>query len=247
MDESQLYGISLAELREKAREVTHPRPSLFLATPCRGDISVQYFNSFLQTQRALTAEGIGMVVGVLSGQSVIHKARNRLADQFLATDATHILWIDSDMKWRGEDVVRLLSHNVPFVGGAGPIKSLELTGLNRYVGNIDPKWCGDPSNGLIGATDVGCGFTLVHRSVFEAVAADSPLLENPDNVATGRERRYYDYGVYGNREFSEDFTFARKYQAVGGTVYIDTMCQLGHYGAHLFTAPTLHEAIMVAA
>lgn len=42
--------------------------------------------------------------------------RNSLVEQALATDATHVLWLDSDMRFPRETLLHLLGRQVPFVG-----------------------------------------------------------------------------------------------------------------------------------
>ena len=57
-------------------------------------------------------------------------ARNIIAAHCLAhAAATHIMWIDADISWQAEDVLRLLAHDVDFVCGLYPIKTLPAAGL----------------------------------------------------------------------------------------------------------------------
>lgn len=55
--------------------------------------------------------GITMVSG-----TYVHAARQELADLALADGATHVLWLDSDMRFPRDSLVRLLKHNKPIVG-----------------------------------------------------------------------------------------------------------------------------------
>ncbi len=55
--------------------------------------------------------GMNMVLG-----TYVHSARMDLAVAALQQDATHILWVDSDMRFPKEALLRLLEHQKPVVG-----------------------------------------------------------------------------------------------------------------------------------
>lgn len=55
--------------------------------------------------------GIQTVIG-----TYIHSARQQLIDEALAAGVTHLLWIDSDMRFPKEALVHLLQRNVDVVG-----------------------------------------------------------------------------------------------------------------------------------
>ena len=55
--------------------------------------------------------GVNFVTG-----TYVHSARQQLIDDCLAAGVTHILWIDSDMRFPKEALVTLLQHNLQVVG-----------------------------------------------------------------------------------------------------------------------------------
>ena len=55
--------------------------------------------------------GFAMNIG-----TYIHKARTELLQVALGEGATHVLWIDSDMRFPQDALLRLLQHQVPVVG-----------------------------------------------------------------------------------------------------------------------------------
>jgi hypothetical protein len=169
---------------------------LFIGTPCYGGIVTrQYLLSILRLNAALAAEGIPYTLATLDKESLITRARNRLAHQFLQGDATHLLFVDADIRFQPEAVLRLLRHGGPLVAGAVPKKGIdwnrlhalsgraasggELQGLsNDYAFSVRQE--GEAfshetfdrrvESGFVRVTYVGTAFMLIAREAFQAVA-----------------------------------------------------------------------------
>jgi len=61
----------------------------------------------------------------ISGDSYVHRARNTIADRFLADpDATDLFYIDSDMSWNPEALVQMVLLPDPVIEGSSAIKNL---------------------------------------------------------------------------------------------------------------------------
>ena len=63
----------------------------------------------------------------------VERARNVLTKNFLESDCTHLLFVDSDIAFLPRDVQRIISHDEDVVGGIYPLKTMD-----REV-----KWCGN--------------------------------------------------------------------------------------------------------
>ena len=101
------------------------KPSLLIATPVYASVHPSYVRSLLATQMLLLGQGLNLKWGFLLGDSIVSRARNQLAAMGLAhADVTHIMWIDGDIAWQPQDVLRLLAHDVDFVCGLYPVKVL---------------------------------------------------------------------------------------------------------------------------
>ena len=168
---------------------------LFIGTPCYGGIVTrQYLLSILRLNAALAAEGIPYTLATLDKESLITRARNRLAHQFLQGDATHLLFVDADIRFQPEAVLRLLRHGGPLVAGAVPKKGIdwnrlhalsgraasgaELQGLsNDYAFSVRQEGESFPhetfdrrvESGFVRVTYVGTAFMLIAREAFVAV------------------------------------------------------------------------------
>ena len=84
-------------------------PSLFIATPCLdGNVGAYYTASLVRTMTTLQQKGWrSPQIDFEIGNSLIADARNKLVARFLASAATDLLFIDSDLSWSPDDLVRL--------------------------------------------------------------------------------------------------------------------------------------------
>src|SRR6476619_2836701 len=91
-------------------------PVLAIATPVYGGVHPCFTQALMHTKALLPRHGIDVQWGFLTGNSLISRGRNNLTAYCLSNaDVTHILWIDGDIAWQPQDVLRLLSHDVDLV------------------------------------------------------------------------------------------------------------------------------------
>lgn len=236
---------------------------LAIATPCYGGQCSNYFSFSLYYLGSLLHElQIQNVLMMSSNESLITRARNRLVRMFLDTDATHLLFIDSDIQFKPFDVVRMLLHKKPVVCGSYPLKNIFLEDLAdkppmsldevkrtacRYVINLQPEdqhnisKTNEPvkistEDGLVAIQDAGTGFMLIERHVIEKIIEAYPEIEY---ISECDQRTWY--AVFdciidkeSKRYLSEDYTFCRRWQALGGKVWLDTDIILDHIGSFKF-------------
>lgn len=170
-------------------------------------------------------------VQMLNGDSLVSRARNKIASLFLHKhkDCDWLLFIDNDIIFNPKDINRLVSHGKKIIGGTYFKKKIPYSVVANNIG----KHLGD---GVYECQEVGTGFMLIHRDVFNEIIETHPELKySPDSDE--EQMTYYDFfkvGVYDNRYLSEDYHFLRltKEQA-----HIDTKVQLVHVGRSEYPLP----------
>jgi len=103
-------------------------PRVMIATPCYGGMVLHsYVQSMVDTIIDCSKHGIGIMLATMGNESLITRARNSLAAQFLASDATHLLFIDADVTWHASAVRGLVERNKAIVGGIYPMKAYDFS------------------------------------------------------------------------------------------------------------------------
>jgi hypothetical protein len=84
-------------------------PSLHVATICYGgQAAAGYLRSALALEAACAARGLPMRLELGGGEALIGRARAGMMTQFLAGQASHLLFADADTDFTADDVFALL-------------------------------------------------------------------------------------------------------------------------------------------
>ena len=201
--------------------------SLFIATPMhRPEIPFTFYECLDQTQRSLRAAGIANRFMARKGCGVEWN-RNALVSAFLDSDATHLLFVDSDMAWSPKTVKRWLEADREIVCGAALARRLDAAQWN--VRPMEPADAVD-ADGFVRVSRAGTGLMMIRRDVLEKLAQNAaPYFESYD-VERKPLRRvfYFDIDPETRELRGEDFNFTRDAQAAGFAVWCDTDARVGH-------------------
>jgi hypothetical protein len=218
--------------------------SVMICTPVARNPVWQYTHSFGSTIHFLNQQGIRCDFQFVVGGSVIHKARNEPRAHFLMSDCTDLLFIDDDMQWAPNDVLRLLGSDKALIGGVGRMRVQKP--------NSDPNvWCWRPkvntdgsftqdSMGAIEAVGIGAAFMLINRRVFADMVEAHPEWKRSGASDWSPELRahYFEFFKHdlddGRGEASEDYVFCDRWRRMGNAVWADPTIRLGHVGSWNF-------------
>lgn len=93
--------------------------NIFFATPCYGGmLTDQFFLSIFRATQVLMQHGINFRVTTLRNESLITRARNILTAMFLESPCTHLMFIDSDIEFQPQDILRALAYDKDIIAGA---------------------------------------------------------------------------------------------------------------------------------
>ena len=186
------------------------KQKLFLAVPMYGGQCAGMFTRSVAELTGMCARyGIPLQFYFLFNESLITRARNYCADEFLRSDCTHMMFIDSDIGFDANDVIALLGMSMSneeynVLCGPYPKKTISWekiklavdkgvadenpNELENYVGDyvFNPK-----ANGNIAISEPcevlegGTGFMMIQRKTFEEYEKHFPELKyKPDHVRT---------------------------------------------------------------
>ena len=193
------FEISVDELRKR---------KIFVATPMYGgQCSGMYAKACLDLSSLAAQYGVDMKFFYLFNESLITRARNYLVDEFLRSDYTHLMFIDSDIHFSPQDVFALAALADPesdrdIVCGPYPKKCIAweriVAAVKAGMADHDPAFLeqivgdfvfnpvgtekqisiGEPVEVLEGGT----GFMMIQRRAFEKWNDKYPeLLYTPDH------------------------------------------------------------------
>jgi len=235
--------------------------NILIGTPCYGGmVSHVYMQSVLQMLSCAATHNATFALGLLAHDSLVPRARNTLMAKFLDTPAlTHLFFIDADIEFPPEAIGRMLDLDEDVVAGMYPLKvvhwpqvakhaataredELPQTGLN-YVGIPCKGEELEEKKGFVTGSYAGTGFMLIKRAAAERMAAAYPetkykMAQTYPIPKTQSANNYNlfdcvvdpDTGTY----LSEDFTFCRRWRAIGGKIWLDRQTRLTHVGSFAF-------------
>lgn len=184
---------------------------LFVATPMYGGLAAgMYTKSVADLSALCTQYGIGLQFYFLFNESLITRARNYCCDEFLRSDATHLMFIDSDIGFNPNDVIALLALSITnkdydVIGGPYPKKCISWEKIKLAVDkgladdnpNVLENYVGDyvfnpkggqtaiPLNQPVEVLEIGTGFMMLNKDVLNRYAEAYPDLSyKPDHVRT---------------------------------------------------------------
>jgi hypothetical protein len=215
--------------------------SLLIALPCYGGIvSDKTAKGLFNLGKELRTAGIDHGLLTIANESLITQGRSKMANFFMNnTEYERIFFIDSDIGFTSEDVFNLLKHDKDIVCGAYPMKSIPL----RYNYNISKPEISE--NELIKIENVGFGFAMIKRKVFEDIVTSYgeelkyyPPSNNSNYPPTEKEyNNSYHYFLELKKDMNylpEDFSFFERAKNVGYSAWLNTNIRLAHVGSHVF-------------
>ena len=101
-------------------------PVLFVATPMYGGLCTGgYTTGILNCTQEFLNNGVKMYYSYMQNESLITRARNGMAYDFLDTpDATHLMFIDADITFNPADIVKMIKADKDIICGLYPKKEI---------------------------------------------------------------------------------------------------------------------------
>lgn len=216
---------------------------LFVAIPTYdGKLSIKLAYTLAALMPMAMQHGISVKLGHVSGCSIITMARNMLVDQFLDSECTELLFIDSDVIAKPEDILRLMaqSGDKDITAGSYPRRAKDRKFfMDLYFDeNNELEFDG----AMMRIQRVGTGFMLIRRNVIEHLAKKADKYLGQDGV--GQVANVFEFSMLDGKFVGEDYTFCDKARAEGFKVWLDVEISLPHVGQEEFTNDFKNEVLV---
>jgi hypothetical protein len=218
-----------------------------------GQIFDPCMHGLRETKERFEHLGIGWNIVTIRNESLVQRARHHIIATFLRSGADRLVFIDADIGFTADQVLRLLAHDRDVIGGMYRKKTLasEDYAANLVV-NADGTVTKDEATGALLARHVATGFLCIKRGVIERMIAAFPHLRYRLH-AEARDKVGADFAHAIMEPFidpvtldyySEDYAFCERWRAIGGECWVDpglilehwgTLCLTGDPMAHLLT------------
>jgi hypothetical protein len=201
-------------------------------------------------------------------ESLITRARNALAHNFLKTDCTHLMFIDADIRFNPGDIPPMVDADKEIICGIYPKKEINwqsvkdavergvaVDQLKHHTGSFVVNLVEYsptvtvPINQPVEIWNGGTGFMLIKREVFEQLADKVPTYVNDvtdlsGSIKNDEIKEYFTTSIEeGTRRLlSEDYHFCNIWRKAGGKVWAAPWVQLAHIGTYAFEGQLLQSA-----
>jgi hypothetical protein len=211
------------------------KTKLFVATPMyAGQNSGLYMKACLDLQGICLQYGIEIKYSFLFNESLITRARNYLVDEFLRSDSTHLLFIDSDILFDPQDILAMIALNKDVIGAPYPKKSINWKNIAVALAN-NPVLNASELDNLVGdyvfnpvpgtktfnvrepleVMEIGTGYMMVKREVFDKFKNHYPKLNyKPDHVGQANFDGSRYIHAYFDTVIDNGYTYDDLYQLV---------------------------------
>ena len=246
---------------------------LFVATPVHSHVSIHYTQSIFGLQRLCNEKKIPIMLHMMQS-SLVTQGRNLCVADFLNSECTHMLFIDSDILFKAESIIKMIEKNQEVLSIPYPMK-------NILWHKVLDKWRGIPSMNFEQASTCGnvfpikikngtedidviddmvelthsmTGCMLIKRQVFDKMIKEYPdLTIHQDSIIDDklvRKKNLYNFfDTYYDKEnklyLGEDFAFSRLWTKIGGKCMALITEYITHVGEYPFKGRLMDEMVPV--
>lgn len=200
----------------------------------------------------------------LLSESLIPRARNYCAAEFMRSGFSHLLFLDADIEFNPMDVLAALQISIEnpktIVCAPYPKKSISWEKIKQAVDNgfgdenpfVLENYAGDfvfspirAGENLISlpmeVKESGTGFMLIERETLETWDKDRPEFRyRPDHIrnkgfdGTEEITAYFQDPIWNKRHLSEDYFFCQESRKMGIKILLCPWMNLNHIGNYKF-------------
>lgn len=225
-------------------------------------VFINYLVSVIDLVNEARDNGMHVDYHFMGGESLVTRARNGAVAHFMENETwTHLIWVDADIGFRPRALFRLLLSGYDVAAGIYPLK-VDLwpeqgppAGMshNQFINTfarypVNTGHVGDEvvnievlEDGFMKLREAPTGLMCIKRQVFETMIEAYPDLKyTPDSISQSHGQHYYRFfdtsiDPQTRRYLSEDYTFCRYWERLGGSIHVDATSNLTHHGFKTYT------------
>ena len=250
---------------EKGIDISGPKYRIFVATPVHSECSIHYTQALLKFQKLCMMNNI-MVSFSLLKSSLVTQGRNLCVANFLKdpTNPTHLLFIDSDIDFKFDTIMKMLKFDREVIATPYPMKHIHWDQIwdrvqKGKIKNIEElKRAGHAFpikldnqkgkeipvvDGVIEVSHAPTGCMLIKKQVFDKMIKAYPndKIEQATIVNGMAVIDEYNYNFFDTihdpetkKYYGEDFGFCKKWTAIGGKCYCYVSDDITHVGEYQY-------------
>ena len=252
-------------INERVVDISEPKYKIFVATPVHSECSIHYTQALLKFQKQCMMNSI-MVSFSLLKSSLVTQGRNLCVANFLKdpTNYTHLLFIDSDIDFKFDTIMKMLKFDREVIATPYPMKHIHWDQIwdrvqKGKIKNIEQlKRAGHAFpiklenqkgkeipvvDGVIEVSHAPTGCMLIKKEVFDKMIKAYPndKIEQATIVNGKALIDEYNYNFFDTihdpetkKYYGEDFGFCRKWTAIGGKCYCYVSDDITHVGEYAY-------------
>ena len=184
----------------------------------------EHMHSVATALLSLSEGGLGYNFQVCThtGNCHVDDARNALVAQFLQSDCTHLVFIDSDILFDDRALAQLLACPEDVCGASYRFKA-DVVGYPALITDMSYN----DERDYVSVDGLPTGFMKIARSVFEKLDVPHYYAKQLVGVKIGE---YFRRDIVDGVRFGGDINFCRLWREVGGQCWLVPKIVLGHTG-----------------
>jgi len=235
--------------------------SIFVATPVHSECSIHYTQGLLELQKLAFEKKI-KIKFVLMKSSLVTQGRNLCVSSFIESKFTHMLFIDSDIYFQPESIIKMIEKDKDVLSIPYPLKTImwdkALDGIkknqiktirdlkksfNTYPMRVKDDKNIQLDNGVIEVTHSPTGCMLIKKSVIDKMIKEYPeksivqkTVINGKYVDKPHMWNFFDtiHDPETKTYLGEDFSFCKLWKDIGGKCHAFIEDDIIHVGEHQY-------------
>jgi hypothetical protein len=201
---------------------------IFIAVTAYGDkIFTECALSILRNSHVLRDMGHTVMPFFYGSDCYLDRGRNVCVFKFLETDCTDMFFVDSDVGFDQDAMLKMINHDKDIVAGAYPYRNVIGFPVCIYAG-ADKRPLVEENSKLIKAGLITMGMTRIRRDVFETMIEKKVVKKDNFNLYN-----FFNVGMVfpdDNQWYGEDVVFCKRWQSIGGELWIEPNINFTHTG-----------------